>query len=1027
MCIIFEKSRLYAQKITYKSCQACIFIFENIYYTPVRFSMKKLLLLLTSFALAFSMMAQLPKSVDYTDQSLLRKLSEELSERATLQKQAAEAKALEYGWVIRKESPTGEIIELMDLDEFGHPIYYITNNTAAAATISTRHLHPGGNLGLNLAGQDMIVGEWDGGAVRTAHREFGDRVWQRDNATTVSSHATHVAGTLIASGVTAAARGMAYQARLWAHDWTLDGTEMASAAQNGLLVSNHSYGTITGWRQESGTWYWYGTPSVSETVDYRFGFYDLRTREWDQIARNAPYYLIVKSAGNDRNEGPNPGTSHRVMQNGAWVTSTATRSRDGAYDCISTYGTAKNILTVGAVNDLNNGWQSAAGVSMSSFSGWGPTDDGRIKPDIVGNGVSLYSSSSTSNSSYSNSSGTSMSAPNVSGSLILLQQHFNNLYGRNMFAATLKGLVIHTADEAGPSPGPDYMFGWGLMNSRKAAIAISNADASHMIEELSIANGQVLEIPVYSDGNTPLKATICWTDLAGTVHAAALNDRRPKLVNDLDLRIVPVSGGSTALPWILNPDQPDAPAQKGDNFRDNVEVVELGSPAAGKYVLRISHKGTLGTPQNVSLIVSGISPPVITADFEASPVGACVGQSVAFINKSIGEDLTYRWEFEGAEPETSSDIEPVVTYKTPGLYSVTLIATADGVSDTLIRNSYVVILPLVSQEANVSASATAICQGEEVLFNAEPIGEASGPTFRWLLNGNIVSESLNFSSSTLSNGDVVVFQMLSDAACAINPEFNSDTIQISVSPLLIPGVSISSSSSTTCHGEAVSITAVASNGGNSPVLQWSLNGVPQEGNGNVFDIDPATDGDVVSLLMVSDALCRDGDTAISNEITLVVFDPIATPSISRSGDTLFAPAGFASYQWFLNGNPLTTTSVPFILAQVSGDYSVVVTDENDCTAQSAQFSYTASSGSSFSEAGLQLFPNPGSGAYTITFGAIVPSAIRVHDASGKMVVSTMLQQQLGNYNLDLKGFPAGAYIVVIETADRAFVTKLIQQ
>jgi PKD repeat protein len=989
--------------------------------------MKKLLLFSAAFACTFTLIAQLPKSVDYTDQSLLKKLSEELFERATLQKKAAEAKASEFGWVIRQESPSGEIIELMDLDEFGQPIYYITTNTAAAATISTRHLHPGGNLGLNLTGQGMIVGEWDGGAVRTTHREFGDRVWQRDNATTVSSHATHVAGTMIASGITPAAKGMAYEARLWAHEWTLDGTEMASAAQNGLLVSNHSYGTITGWRQESGTWYWYGTPSVSETVDYRFGFYDLRTREWDQIARNAPYYLIVKSAGNDRNEGPNPGTSHRVMQNGSWVTSTATRSRDGAYDCISTYGTAKNILTVGAVNDLNNGYQNASGVSMSSFSGWGPTDDGRIKPDIVGNGVSLYSSSSTSNSSYSTSSGTSMSSPNVSGSLILLQQHFNNIYGRNMFAATLKGLVIHTADEAGPSPGPDYMFGWGLMNASKAAIAITNADASHKIEELSIVNGQVLEIPVYSDGSTPLKATICWTDLAGTVHAAALNDRRPKLVNDLDLRIIRVSGGSTSLPWFLNPDQPDAPAQKGDNFRDNVEVVEIITPTPGKYVLRISHKGTLGTPQNVSLIVSGTSQPVISADFEALPVSACVGQSVVFINKSTGEDLTYRWEFDGAEPSESSAMEPEVSYKTPGLYSVKLIVSYGGVSDTLVKDSYVVVLPLVQQDANVTASATAICEGEGVLFNAQPIGEASGPVFRWLLNGESVSENLNFSSSSLNNGDVLVFQMISEAACVINPEYNSEPIQISVSPIQTPTVSIAPSSAAICSGEEVRIHAVAINGGDNPVFQWSLDGALLTMTGADLTLGQAEDGAVVSLMLISDALCRDSDTAFSNEITLVVFDPVFTPEISRSGDTLFATTGFGTYQWFLNGSLLTTTAVPYILAQVSGDYSVVVTDANDCSAQSAPFTFTASSADYFASTGMQIFPNPGTGAYTISFGAVTPSAIRVHDASGKMVVSMMLQKQAGNFSLDLQGYPAGAYLVVIETAERAFVTKLIQQ
>ncbi len=97
------------------------------------------------------------------------------------------------------------------------------------------------------------------------------------------------------------------------------------------------------------------------------------------------------------------------------------------------------------------------------------------KPDIVADGVNLLSSIATSNTAYATFSGTSMSSPSVAGSLLLLQEYYSQLHGGAfMRSATLKGLVIHTADEAGPGPGPDYQFGFGLVNMQKAAAVITS-------------------------------------------------------------------------------------------------------------------------------------------------------------------------------------------------------------------------------------------------------------------------------------------------------------------------------------------------------------------------------------------------------------------------------------------------------------------------------------------------------------------------------------------------------------------------
>ncbi|MGB1216495.1 MAG: S8 family serine peptidase [Saprospiraceae bacterium] len=380
------------------------------------------------------------------------------------------------------------------------------------------------------------------------------------------------------------------------------------------LVSNHSYGTICGWYNDGTDWKWYGEPSLSEIEDPSFGWYNTNARDWDNLAVNTPYYLIFKSAGNDR--GDTHTGAHLVWDSGAWVASTTPRAPDGTgatngdgYDCVSTSGTAKNIMTIGAVNDVAGGYNAPGDVSMSSFSGWGPTDDGRIKPDIVANGVGLTSSTNGSDTSYGSSSGTSMSGPSAAGSALLLQEHYSETHGSAlMLSATLKALIIHTADEAGAADGPDYSFGWGLMNTATAASVITeDVTNGDVITENTISNGGTFSTTVCATGN-PLVATIVWTDPAGTAIGYSLDNTTPNLVNDLDMRLT--QGASTYMPYVLNPAIPSAAATTGDNFRDNVEKIYIPA-GSGSYTLTVTHKGALASAQNFSLIVTGISVPTV--------------------------------------------------------------------------------------------------------------------------------------------------------------------------------------------------------------------------------------------------------------------------------------------------------------------------------------------------------------------------------------------------------------------------------
>ncbi len=523
----------------------------------------------------------------------LKQLEVKLKTKAVFDK----TKALEFAQRnnIQEKITTkdGRLLELQRIID-GTPIYYTTFNVDAAISTRTNHLQSGGSLGLNLMGQNMTAYVWDGGVANSAHQEYdgsggNNRFSIGDGTSSLSFHAEHVTGTIIASGLVADAEGMAPQARAIGHDWNSDKAEVASAAANGMLLSNHSYGFA--FRNDD---------NEVQLPQYVFGGYIDESRDWDQIMFNAPNFLMVVAAGNDGDD------------------NTANNNPTGGFgwDKLTGYSTSKNSLAVANAADANIDVSgNLSSVSINNSSSQGPTDDMRIKPDIAGNGTGVTSTFNFADydatlgtnfadgditDDYAGISGTSMATPNVMGSLLLLQQHNNNLHGAFMRAATLKGLALHTADDAGIS-GPDAIFGWGLLNAKAAAEVISTRDTGSEIQELTLTSGQSYSITVESDGVNPLLASISWTDRAG-IPVTRVNSTTPVLVNDLDIRVA--KGSTSYLPYKLT--GPTSSVQQ-DNNVDPFERVDV-TGASGTYTITVTHKGTLvGGSQNFSLIISGLS------------------------------------------------------------------------------------------------------------------------------------------------------------------------------------------------------------------------------------------------------------------------------------------------------------------------------------------------------------------------------------------------------------------------------------
>src|SRR5690606_6007404 len=147
-------------------------------------------------------------------------------------------------------------------------------NANAAISSAANLLYP---APYDLNGSGIKVGVWDGGSVRTGHQEFGGRVTKLNPAATEDDHATHVAGTVGASGVQTDAKGMAPSVTIDSHDWVSDYQEMTAAAATSagdidrIPMSNHSYGYL------------------AFTAD--LGRYEREASTVDALAAGLPFYL----------------------------------------------------------------------------------------------------------------------------------------------------------------------------------------------------------------------------------------------------------------------------------------------------------------------------------------------------------------------------------------------------------------------------------------------------------------------------------------------------------------------------------------------------------------------------------------------------------------------------------------------------------------------------------------------------------------------------------------------------------------
>lgn len=433
----------------------------------------------------------------------------------------------------------------------------LLNHTGASLSHANVLSVPSALGGRNLTGEGVRVGIWDGNVVYSP--DFGDRVTRREYQLWQGGelHGTHVAGTVLGSGMSdPLARGMAPKATAWSWNFSSSSDEVQEwqemekcHRENGITLTQNSY----------------GLPLGQMCMFYRQFSYNTLGRDiqMDQLVCKYPTLLPVYACGND-----GQGCADSVV----------------AHYGEKQYGTipnrAKNSFFVGACDLIGR---------LGEFSSCGPLDDGRLAPHVVAKGVGVLSTNVFAGSSTK--TGTSMACPTVSGNLALVTQRYKQLHAdRTPRADLLRALAMNTATDAGVE-GPDYKYGYGLLNSEKMVLALERGYYKDD-EDLTLKQGETktFSIPVPA-GAKQARVMIAWND---TTAKKVYTWGDKALVNDLDLTV------SGLRPWVCNPAKGEVskPATRKEDHLNNQEQVTFTTQ-------ELAGKSTLDVKVTASAIPSG--------------------------------------------------------------------------------------------------------------------------------------------------------------------------------------------------------------------------------------------------------------------------------------------------------------------------------------------------------------------------------------------------------------------------------------
>ncbi|MBX7053016.1 MAG: hypothetical protein K1X54_13340, partial [Flavobacteriales bacterium] len=428
--------------------------------------------------------------------------------------------------------------------------------------------------------------------------------------------------------------------------------------------------------------------------------------------------------------------------------------------------------------------------------------------------------------------------------------------------------------------------------------------------------------------------------------------------SSLTFTATPTNGGATpAYQWKVD----------GVNVGTNSATYTTSSLTNGQVVsCTMTSSSSCASPttansNTISVTVNAAVTPAVSIALTSGTNPTCSGSSLTFTATPTngGASPSYQWKVNGANVGTNSATYTTSSLTNGQVVSCTMTSNAACASPAAANSNSITVTVNTTVTPSVAIALTSgsnpTCSGSSLTFTATPTNGGAAPVYQWKVDGtNVGTNSATYTTSSLTNGQVVSCTMTSNATCASPAAANSNTIAVTVTTNVVPAVSIAltSGSNPTCSGSSLTFTATPTNGGAAPAYQWKVDGTNVGTNSATYTTSSLTNGQVVSCTMTSNASCASPSTANSNSIAVTVNSTV-TPSVSIAltsgsnptcaGSSLTFTAtptnggATPAYQWKVNGSNVGTNSATYTTSALTNGQivSCTMTSTASCASPAA--------------------------------------------------------------------------------------------
>jgi hypothetical protein len=413
---------------------------------------------------------------------------------------------------------------------------------------------------------------------------------------------------------------------------------------------------------------------------------------------------------------------------------------------------------------------------------------------------------------------------------------------------------------------------------------------------------------------------------------------------------------------------------------------------SGNYTLDITNSCGTATSNPITIVVSPLPSALVTA---SGSLSFCSGDSVT-LSAPIDPTFSYQWQLNGTDIAGATTADLVVLSQ--GNYTV-ILSNSCG-SDT--SSAQTITVQTWPNASTITSIATSFCAGDSIALTYTAV---SGNTLSWLYNGTLLS---GISGSTYYATQPGSYTVVETNSCGSD---TSAVIGLQVDSIPVAQIAASGPLSF-CTGDSVMLSGLFNLNDN---WQWYFNGLP------IGQASP-------SIVVNQDGnyyaeVTNNCGTSISNTITINLYPVPATPAIVLSNDTLLTGSNGAFYQWFYNGNPISGATGSYYVPTTNGDYTVMITDSNGCTAISTIFTMTTVSVGDYNITPFSVFPNPFNDLLIIELNQATQAEL--YSSDGKLLMQQKLEQ--GKNRLALGYLKSGMYVLRMTNDREAKNFKLIKK